>query len=52
MYEDRFERPTQRERFLPPVPTKPEKSAPRPSEGDGVKKPLQVSTTAKSGKAR
>ena len=52
MYEDRFERPTQRERFLSSMPTKPEKPAPLPSEGDGVKKPFQVSTTAKSRLAR
>ncbi len=52
MYEDRFKRPTQRERFLPPVPTKPEKFAQQPADGDGVKKLLQVSTTAKSRLAR
>ena len=52
MYEDHFERSAQRERFLPSMPTKPEKPVPPPSEGDGVKKPFQVSTTAKSRLAR
>lgn len=52
MYEDRFERPMQRERFLPPAPTKPEKFVPQPADGDGVKRPLQVSTMAKSRLAR
>ena len=52
MYEDCFERPTQRERFLPPVPTKPEKFAQQHADGNGVKKPFQVSTMAKSRLAR